>query len=154
MPYLLNLLYLLALVILSPWLFWKTLTTDKYRRGIWAKLTGRAVLRAGERPCIWFHGVSVGEVHLLRQVISAFRQHYPDWECVVSTTTDTGFAEARKHFADLTVFHWPLDFTGRSGGRCGACGRISSCWPRARCGRTSSRRRSGAASRSRSSTRA
>ncbi len=111
MPYLLNLLYLLILIILSPWLIFKACTTGKYRRGLWRKLTGRAVLRTGERPCAWFHGVSVGEVHLLRQVVAAFRRRYPEWECVLSTTTDTGFAEAQKHFAGLEVFPWPLDFT-------------------------------------------
>ena len=47
----------------------------------------------------------------LRQVVAAFRQRHPDWDCVVSTTTDTGFDEARKHFADLPVIFWPLDFT-------------------------------------------
>src|SRR5262245_4271925 len=98
MPSLLNLVYLLILLILSPFLFWKALRTGKYRRGLWARLTGRAFLRTGNRPCAWFHGVSVGEVHLLRQVIATFRKRYPEWECVVSTTTDTGFAEARKHF--------------------------------------------------------
>jgi 3-deoxy-D-manno-octulosonic-acid transferase len=30
---------------------------------------------------------------------------------VISTTTDTGYAEAAKHFADLTVFYWPFDFS-------------------------------------------
>jgi 3-deoxy-D-manno-octulosonic-acid transferase len=55
--------------------------------------------------------VSVGEIHLLRQVIAAFRKRHPDWQCLVSTTTDTGMEEARKHFPDLTAFYWPLDFT-------------------------------------------
>jgi 3-deoxy-D-manno-octulosonic-acid transferase len=30
---------------------------------------------------------------------------------VISTTTDTGYAEACKHFADLPVFYWPFDFS-------------------------------------------
>jgi hypothetical protein len=33
MPYLLNTLYVLALVVLSPWLLYKALMTGKYRRG-------------------------------------------------------------------------------------------------------------------------
>jgi 3-deoxy-D-manno-octulosonic-acid transferase len=111
MPYLLNLVYLLALLLLSPYLLYRRLTTAKRIRGLWAKLSGGAFLRAGDAPCAWFHGVSVGEIHLLRQVIAAFRQRHPDWQCVVSTTTDTGFEEARKRFPDLTVFFWPLDFT-------------------------------------------
>jgi 3-deoxy-D-manno-octulosonic-acid transferase len=111
MPYLLNLLYLVALVLLSPYLLYKSLTTGKYRRGIWRKLTGRALLRDGDAPCAWFHGVSVGEIHLLREVIARFRRRHPDWECVISTTTDTGFDEACKRFPDLAVFYWPLDFS-------------------------------------------
>jgi 3-deoxy-D-manno-octulosonic-acid transferase len=60
---------------------------------------------------VWFHGVSVGEVHLLRQVVAAFRRRHPGRPCVVSTTTDTGFAEARRCFPDLTVIHFPFDFS-------------------------------------------
>src|SRR5262245_16866265 len=111
MPYLLNLVYFLALLFLSPWLLYRKLTTGKRVRGLRPKLSGQAFLRAGDAPCAWFHGVSVGEVHLLRQVIAAFRKRHPGWECVVSTTTETGFEEARKRFPDLAVFFWPLDFT-------------------------------------------
>ena len=111
MPFLLDALYLLILVILSPWLLWKALTTGKYRRGLWCKFFGGVPPRSGDSPCVWFHGVSVGEIHLLRQVITGFRRRHPDWQCVVSTTTDTGFDEARKHFADLPVFFWPFDFS-------------------------------------------
>jgi 3-deoxy-D-manno-octulosonic-acid transferase len=111
MPYLLNTLYLLALLILSPWLLYKSLTTGKYRRGVWRKLTGATLLRNGDRPCAWFHGVSVGEIHLLRQVIAQFQREHPDWDCAVSTTTDTGYDEACKRFSDLPVFYWPFDFS-------------------------------------------
>jgi 3-deoxy-D-manno-octulosonic-acid transferase len=111
MPYLFNILYAAAILLLSPWLLYKALTTGKYRRGLWTKLTGRAVQRTGNTPCAWFHGVSVGEIHLLQHVVAAFRRRHPDWQCVVSTTTDTGLAEAQKRFGELPVFYWPLDFT-------------------------------------------
>lgn len=111
MPYVLNLAYLLLLLALAPWLLYKSLTTGKYRRGVWSKLTGTSFLRVDDAPCIWFHGVSLGEVHLLGPVVAAFRRRNPGWNCVLSTTTDTGFAEACKRFPDLPVFYWPLDFT-------------------------------------------
>ncbi|HYT90596.1 MAG TPA: 3-deoxy-D-manno-octulosonic acid transferase [Gemmataceae bacterium] len=111
MSYLLNLVYLLLLIVLTPWLVFRRLTGGKYPRGLWHKLTGRAVLRTGAAPCAWFHGVSVGEIHLLRQVVAAFRKRHPGWECVISTTTETGLAEAKRCFADLAVFYWPFDFT-------------------------------------------
>jgi len=107
----LNVVYLFVLLLALPWLVYKSITTGKYRRDIVAKFTGAAFLRSGDRPCVWFHGVSVGEVHLLRQVVAEFRRRHADWECVISTTTDTGFAEARRCFPNLTVFSWPLDFT-------------------------------------------
>ena len=64
MPYLLNLLYLCGLLLLSPWLVYKALTTGKYHRGMLAKLLGLTPALATERV-VWFHGVSVGEIHLL-----------------------------------------------------------------------------------------
>jgi 3-deoxy-D-manno-octulosonic-acid transferase len=111
MSYFLNLAYLLALLLLSPWLVYKALTTGKYRRGVWSKISGRAFRRESNRPCVWFHGVSVGEIHLLRPVVAGFQKRHPDWECVISTTTDTGYDEACKRFSDLPVFFWPFDFT-------------------------------------------
>src|SRR5205809_982899 len=81
----------------------KASTTGKYRRNLRLKLVGTAVFSSSGRPIAWFHGVSVGEIHLLRQVIARFRAAHPDWECVVSSTTDTGLDEARKHFSDLRI---------------------------------------------------
>ena len=65
---LLDLGYLLALIVFSPWLLYKAITIGKYRRGLWQKLTGSSPRHSH----VWFHGVSVGEIHLLRQVIAAF----------------------------------------------------------------------------------
>jgi 3-deoxy-D-manno-octulosonic-acid transferase len=111
MPYLLNGFYLLFLLVLSPWLVYKALTAGKYRRGLLQKLLGQAFPRQGGAPCAWFHGVSVGEIHLLRGVVDGFRRHHPDFDCIISTTTNTGFEEARKRFPDLPVIYWPFDFS-------------------------------------------
>jgi 3-deoxy-D-manno-octulosonic-acid transferase len=113
MPYLLNAFYLLGLLLISPWLLYKALTTGKYRSGIVRKVIGRVSEVAAASPYhrIWFHGVSVGEIHLLRQVVACYRQRHPDHLCVISTTTDTGYAEACRHFAGMPVFYWPFDFS-------------------------------------------
>jgi len=115
MSYLLNVLYLIALLALSPWLAYKAVTTGKYRRGLWHKFSGSiphsALSTQHSALVAWFHGVSVGEIHLLSQVVAAFRRRHPGWQCVISTTTDTGFDEARKRFPDLPVIYWPFDFS-------------------------------------------
>jgi 3-deoxy-D-manno-octulosonic-acid transferase len=112
MRYLLNIIYLVALFLFSPLLIYRMLTMRKYRRGLWRKLSGRTdlVLAPGARR-LWFHAVSVGEVHLLQPVLSRLRQRHPDWQVVVSTTTDTGYDEARRRFSDVPVIFWPFDFS-------------------------------------------
>ena len=111
MTYVLNVVYLILLAFFSPWLVYKACTTGKYRRGILRKVRGDGPRRMSAAPCVWFHGVSVGEIHLLRPIVQGFRRRHPDWECVISSTTDTGYDEAAKHFSDLRVFYWPLDFS-------------------------------------------
>jgi 3-deoxy-D-manno-octulosonic-acid transferase len=115
MRYLLDFLYGCTFALLSPWLVFKACATGKYRRGLFAKLLGVAKtpyeLTRDPRPRVWFHGVSVGEIHLLRQVVAAFRHRHPELACVISTTTDTGFDEARQRFSDLAVVYYPFDFS-------------------------------------------
>jgi 3-deoxy-D-manno-octulosonic-acid transferase len=115
MCYLLDTTYLLTVLFLSPWLLYRAVTTGKYPHGLRSKLTGHVLITHHSplttHQTVWFHGVSVGEIHLLRQVVAAFRRRHPDWDCVISTTTDTGFQEACKHFPDLRVFYWPFDFS-------------------------------------------
>ncbi len=109
--YFLNFLYLMVLTALAPLLIYKAFKQGKYYRTAWRKFSGRTPRRAGRRPCVWFHGVSVGEVYLLRPLIAGFRRRHPDWDVAISTTTDTGFGEARKRFPDELLFFWPFDFT-------------------------------------------
>jgi 3-deoxy-D-manno-octulosonic-acid transferase len=108
----LNLIYGLAILLFSPWLLVRSLRSGRYRQNLRSKLFGHSEMVAeGSKPVVWFHGVSVGEVHLLRQLVRAFRERYADWQVVISATTDTGLAEARKHFADLIVIPYPFDFS-------------------------------------------
>ena len=112
MPLLLDALYLLVAAALSPWLVWRAAATGRYRRGLAAKLLGDVTVpNPGRRPVAWFHGVSVGEIHLLGPLVAGFRQRHPDWLVVVSSTTDTGLSEARARFPDLPVIAYPFDFS-------------------------------------------
>ncbi len=110
-PLLLDTLYLLALAAASPYLVWRRLLTGRYRRYLGAKLLGAlAPLPRGRRP-VWFHGVSVGEIHLLVTLVRAFRERFPGVPVVVTSTTDTGLAEAVARFGAEVVRPYPLDFS-------------------------------------------
>jgi 3-deoxy-D-manno-octulosonic-acid transferase len=111
MPFALNLIYSVALVIFSPVLLYRWLVTGKYREGWSEKFKGKAPLRIGEHPCLWFHAVSVGEVLLLRPLVLAMARRRPNWQVVISTTTSTGLAVARQTYPDLVTFYAPLDFS-------------------------------------------
>lgn len=111
MPYLLNLLYLALLVVIAPWLVYQSLRTGKYRQGWRHKLLGQVPERSGDAFCVWLHAVSVGEVNLLEPLIRELARRNPDWQFVISTTTQTGYALACKKHSELTVFYCPLDFT-------------------------------------------
>lgn len=109
---LLDLAYLVALFALSPWLVWRAATTGRYRRDLGAKLFGRvAVPNPHKQPVAWFHAVSVGEVNLLGTLVPAFCKRHPEYLVVVSSTTDTGLAEARRRFSDHAVIAFPFDFS-------------------------------------------
>ncbi|NQT39663.1 MAG: 3-deoxy-D-manno-octulosonic acid transferase, partial [Planctomycetes bacterium] len=111
MRYLLNLVYLVLLAVSLPYLLIQSLRAGKYRQGYAAKFLGRVPRRAGRRSCLWLHAVSVGEVNLLAPLIEEIARRHPGWQCVVSTTTKTGMALARRKYPQLTVFYCPLDFS-------------------------------------------
>ncbi len=111
MPYLLNCAYLLLLVAALPWLLWQAIRKGKYREGFAAKFCGLVPRRRGEETCLWVHAVSVGEVNLIRPLLERIQLQRPEWKCVLSTTTMTGMALARKRYPQLSVFYCPLDFS-------------------------------------------
>lgn len=60
---------------------------------------------------ILVHGVSVGEVKGAQALIRGLREEYPDFEVVVSTTTNTGEIVARSLYPDLCVVRFPVDIS-------------------------------------------
>jgi 3-deoxy-D-manno-octulosonic-acid transferase len=111
MPFALNVIYSAALVFFSPFFFYRWIRAGKYRDGWSEKFRGKAPLRIGDQPCLWFHAVSVGEVLLLRPLVREMTRRRPNWQVVISTTTSTGLAVARRTYPDLVTFYAPLDFS-------------------------------------------
>lgn len=111
MGWLLNTVYACFLVVVSPWLLWRFLSSGKNKRGWTHKLLGLVAVRESTNPCIWLHAVSVGEVNLLAPILHELKIRHPDFDFVISTTTETGFDLASKKYPDHYAFFCPLDFT-------------------------------------------
>ena len=111
MPYLLDVFYVLLLLAALPWLAVQAVRKGKYREGYAAKFLGLVPRRSSQCPCVWLHAVSVGEVNLLAPLLKMIDEKRPDVECVISTTTMTGMALAKKKYPELRVFYCPLDFS-------------------------------------------
>lgn len=109
--WLLNLLYLFALVAAAPWLAYRAAVLGKNRRGWGEKLWGAVPARDSARPCVWFHAVSVGEVLQLQPLLEALAQQRPELEFVISTTTQTGHDVAIQKYPTAQVIYYPLDFS-------------------------------------------
>lgn len=123
MRWLLNLVYAAALLLASPWLVVRAIKTGRYRRGSTQKLLGVSARELSvfapqatqqpeaTGPMIWLHGVSVGEVQLLKPLMLALRERIPHARFVISTTTRTGMELAERLFADVARIYFPLDFS-------------------------------------------
>jgi 3-deoxy-D-manno-octulosonic-acid transferase len=109
--YFLNIAYLVTLFVAAPWIIYQSIFQGKYREGFAAKFLGAVPQRNSLRPCIWLHAVSMGEVNLLAVLLKEIARQRPDVECVISTTTKTGYELAKTKYAVHTVFYCPLDFS-------------------------------------------
>ncbi|MEZ6112495.1 MAG: glycosyltransferase N-terminal domain-containing protein [Pirellulaceae bacterium] len=81
MRYLLNVVYCLLAVAVSPWLLYAAIRKGKYREGWAAKLWGSTPVCRSGRTRVWLHAVSVSEVNVLRPVLKRIAARHPDWEC-------------------------------------------------------------------------
>lgn len=109
--WILNLAYLALLAAVSPVIVFRMVVRGKYRTGWGQKLLGRVPRRDGNRPCLWLHAVSVGEVLQLQPLLEALAGHDSNLEFVISTTTSTGFDVAQKRYPGRQIIYFPLDFS-------------------------------------------
>jgi len=102
----------LVLVLGAPYWLFRMATSGKYREGLSERLgfVPERLFQEEDRPVIWVHAVSVGELLAAARLIDDLRKELPGWRVVVSTTTRTGQALARQRFGIENVFYFPLDF--------------------------------------------
>lgn len=65
-----------------------------------------------DRPRIWIHAVSFGEVRMAAAVMAALKKHSPDLYLLLSTSTPAGRVAARDITEPDALFTFPLDAFG------------------------------------------
>lgn len=137
MAWLLDIFYVVGGLVYLPIVLWQMVVLKKNRRG-WAERFGRIRIGANESKDantrrIWLHAVSLGEINAARGIVHELEirlnksetaatnnpanddsnnaPNNAQWQIVISTTTDTGYARAVQLFGQHRVFRYPLDFS-------------------------------------------
>ena len=105
-----NIAYAVGALLYLPILLYQMIVQGKNRRG-WKQRLGFVPTFDDTRPRIWLHAVSLGEINATPKLIEAIKKRRPEFDIVVSTTTDTGFARAVQLYGEHHVFRFPLDLS-------------------------------------------
>src|ERR1039458_7931681 len=100
------------LLLTLPYWLLQMMRHGKYRAGLRQRFGAVPPTLAGhgEKPAIWVHAVSVGEVVASSAVVRLLREKFPSHRILISTTTSTGQKLAARQFGAENVFYFPLDF--------------------------------------------
>ena len=112
MYFLYNLIVSIFFIFAFPYFLFRSFFAPGYNRGFKERFgfisqSKREVLN--KRPNIWLHAVSVGEILSSLPLIRLIRQKFPHYQLVISTTTSTGQAVARKRISGAVFIYFPLD---------------------------------------------
>lgn len=109
------LLYNLLVILLAPlWVPWMIVRARRRHEGPnWAERMGNYghVVIEKDKPAIWVHAVSVGEVMAALPILRQTRALLPGHHIVLSVTTSSGHHTAREHAVDMydTLVYFPID---------------------------------------------
>ncbi|HEX8897379.1 MAG TPA: glycosyltransferase N-terminal domain-containing protein [Chthoniobacterales bacterium] len=109
-----NLFYPLGLLFFLPGQLTKLIRRGNYRHKLGQRFgvyDAEVRARLAGHRCTWIHAVSVGEVAIALKLAAKLRQLDPQFFCVLTTTTTTGFQVANSEAnAQIEVLYSPLDF--------------------------------------------
>lgn len=108
--WLFNFGYLWLAGLIWPWFLFKALTTGKYRAGLLQRL-GSIPERKSDKPSIWIHAVSVGELLQIRPLLLALQEKHPDHDLVITYTTKTAAEIAHRDFGEFYHCYSPIDLS-------------------------------------------
>ncbi len=106
-------LYTLVIYLLLPFVLLRLLylgINNPGYRSRWQERFGFVDSIKFNKPIIWIHAVSVGEVNAARPIIGHLLESYPQYQLLVTTVTPTGAATVKQHFNnDVIHYYFPYD---------------------------------------------
>lgn len=108
-----RLLYTLVVYFLAPFvllrLFWLSLKNSACRTR-WQERFGFFSWANSDKPVLWIHAVSVGEVNAATPIINRLLEQYPRYQIIVTTVTPTGAMTLAQQFEnDIKHLYLPYD---------------------------------------------
>jgi 3-deoxy-D-manno-octulosonic-acid transferase len=112
MLFLYSIVLTLGFIILLPRFIVDAIFKGKYAAGFKQRLGFLPKFDSHGRRVVWLHCVSVGEANAALPLAKKIKSEFPRVSLVVSTTTKTGQAVARRAYADIAdlVFYFPFDW--------------------------------------------
>lgn len=107
----LNILYKILLFILIPIILpvGFLIALKKKEDADFFERLGFVTFPEPPEKCVWFHCASVGEVRSIQLITDMIKAEMPELKIIISTTTATGKAEARKLIQPYHAFLLPLE---------------------------------------------
>lgn len=110
-----NIATILLVIAFSPIILIAFIIQPKFRAGFKQKMGFLNDLNAelAQKPTLFFHAVSVGEVNAIENLIKKTREEFKNHNIVISTVTKTGQEVARSKLKDFVdeIVYFPYDFT-------------------------------------------
>jgi len=109
-----NVLFAIGYSLMLPYFIFRMVRRGGYLKGFLERLCvfdAAAAAKIRERPRIWIHAVSVGEIMVALRFIDEFRTQEPSVAFMLTTTTSTGhsIATGRLNASDV-IAYFPVDF--------------------------------------------
>jgi len=108
-PHALDAVYAAALLAITPYLVAIRKATHSY--GHVVRRRGNVQIREADRPRLWIHGVSVGEVLSVRNLVRQVQEKFPEWNLAFSATSQAGLSLVRRIYPEHSMFEYPFDFS-------------------------------------------
>lgn len=75
----------------------------------WHERFGLNLKNTIDKPIIWIHAVSVGEIRAAARIIKLFEDKYPQYQVLVTQMTPTGRATAKSLYPNVILHYIPYD---------------------------------------------